>query len=149
MKKNSFTKESGVAKVMLLRRKSPWGLMILLLGSLTMFGCKKVDVNPGNKVTAENAANVLTAETYDLKLVGDNFVSPLSAVDANDGTGRLFVVDQIGKIWIINSDGTKQSHPFLNISSKLVTLVPDYDERGLLSLAFHPNYKNNGKFYVF
>jgi len=150
MKKKSVTKENGVVKVPLLCRKSLPRLMLLLLGLLTfMQSCKKMDVNPNDKINSTSSENAAASASLDLKLVGDNFVSPLGVVDANDGTGRLFVVDQIGKIWIINSDGTKQSHPFLNISSKLVTLVPDYDERGLLSLAFHPNYKNNGKFYVF
>ena len=39
--------------------------------------------------------------------------------------------------------------PFLDISSKMVSLMTNYDERGLLGLAFHSNYASNGKFYVF
>jgi glucose/arabinose dehydrogenase len=149
MKKKSFTKESGLAEVMLLYCKSLSGLMILLLGSLTLLqSCNKPDFVP-NKVTTGNAENATVSGSYDLKLIADNFVSPLSVVDARDGTKRLFVVDQVGKIWIINPGGTTVANPFLDISSKLVTLSPDYDERGLLSLAFHPNFKNNGKFYVF
>ena len=41
------------------------------------------------------------------------------------------------------------SEPFIDISSKLVTLSLPYDERGLLGFAFHPNYQTNGKFYLF
>jgi glucose/arabinose dehydrogenase len=37
----------------------------------------------------------------------------------------------------------------MDLTSKLVALTPAYDERGLLSMAFHPNYQTNGKFYVF
>jgi glucose/arabinose dehydrogenase len=58
-------------------------------------------------------------------------------------------VDQIGKVWIIFPDGTKSESPFINISDKLVPLTPEYDERGLLGLAFHPDFKNNGKFYLY
>jgi len=149
MKKKSVTKKSGLGKAMLLYRKSLPALMLLLLGSLAfMQSCKKVDVNPNNKISSTNSENALADASLDLKLVADNLVSPLGVVDAPDGTGRLFVVDQVGKIWIIKN-GTKLSTPFLDISNKLVPLVGYYDERGLLSVAFHPDYKNNGKFYVF
>jgi len=84
----------------------------------------------------------------DLKLIASNFVSPVTLQESPDGTGRLFVVDQIGKIWIIQ-DGNTLPQPFLDISSKLVSLTPDYDERGLLGLAFHPDFANNGRFYLF
>jgi glucose/arabinose dehydrogenase len=147
MKKKSLTKESSLEKAMILCRKS---LPVLLLVSLALLqSCKKVDVNPNNKINSSSSENATANMSFDLKLVADNFVSPLGVVDPKDGTKRLFVIDQIGKIWIIKSDGTKLSVPFLNISSKMVTLNPDYDERGLLGLAFHPDFRNNGKFYVF
>ena len=149
MKKQSSLKESGLVEAMLLCRKSLFGLMILVLGSLTLMqSCKKADFTP-NRANSTNSENAVISGSYDLKLIGDNFVSPLGVVDPKDGTKRLFVIDQIGKVWIINPDGTTLANPFLDISSKLVTLNPDYDERGLLSLAFHPNFKSNGKFYVF
>jgi len=149
MKKQSYLKECGLAKAMLLCRKSASSLLLLLAVSLTLMqGCQKADVSP-DKVSSQNSENASISTSFDLKLVADNFVSPLSVVDPVDATKRLFVVDQIGKIWIINPDGTTSSTPFLDISSKIVTLDPGYDERGLLSLAFHPNFINNGKFYVF
>src|SRR3990172_4004570 len=76
------------------------------------------------------------------KIVG-NLAQPVDIADAGDGSGRLFVVLQSGKIVIF--DGTKiLSKPFLNISSS----VSCCSERGLLSLAFHPKYKTNGYFYI-
>jgi glucose/arabinose dehydrogenase len=84
-----------------------------------------------------------------LSLVAQNFVSPLGVVASPDGTSRLFVIDQPGKIWVINSDGTTRSTPFIDLSSRIVNLNAAYDERGLLGFAFHPNYVTNGKFYVF
>jgi len=81
--------------------------------------------------------------------VAGNFVSPVAVVDAPDQSKRLFVVDQIGKIWIIFPDGSKSTTPFLNVTDKMVSLMPGYDERGLLGLAFHPDFKHNGKFYVY
>ena len=60
------------------------------------------------------------------------------------GDSRLFVVQQGGLIRILNSNGTINSTPFLNLSS----LVSSGGERGLLGLAFHPNYATNGYFFV-
>jgi glucose/arabinose dehydrogenase len=100
---------------------------------------------PSCKKNKDQAANV----NPNLQLVTDNLVSPLSVVEPPDASKRLFIVDQSGKVWIIDANGTKLSAPFLDITSKMVSLSPAYDERGLLSLAFHPNFKTNGKFYVF
>ncbi|KAA9346207.1 PQQ-dependent sugar dehydrogenase [Adhaeribacter soli] len=77
------------------------------------------------------------------------FVSPLALMEAPDETNRLFVLDQVGKIYVIDAAGTMMTDPFLDVSAKMVTLNPQYDERGLLGLAFHPDYKTNGKFYVY
>ncbi len=85
----------------------------------------------------------------DIQLITDNLVSPVGVVSAGDESKRLFIIDQIGKIWIMDKHGNKLPTPFLDITSKLVTLNPNFDERGLLGLAFHPNYKHNGKFYVY
>lgn len=114
---------------------------IMLLGTaLTVVqSCKKNDDNPTPPPTG----------TLDARLVADGFVSPVILTEAPDDTKRLFVADQDGKVWILNADGTKKTTPFIDISSKMVTLTPGYDERGLLGLAFHPDYKTNGKFYLF
>lgn len=112
-------------------------LSLLLITVLFTGGCKK------NK---DQPANV----TPNLKLIADNLVSPLSVVEPPDDSKRLFIVDQVGKVWIIpNGATTMLSTPFLDVTSKMVSLNANYDERGLLSLAFHPNFKTNGKFYVF
>jgi glucose/arabinose dehydrogenase len=84
-----------------------------------------------------------------LRLIADGLTSPVALVDAPDGTDRLFLVDQIGLIRIIMSDGSLATTPFLDLRSRLVALMPDFDERGLLGLAFHPNYASNGRFFVY
>ena len=70
-------------------------------------------------------------------------------VEPPDNSGRLFILDQTGKIWIIGSDGKKLATPFIDLAGKMVAISPGYDERGLLGLAFHPQFKSNGKFYLF
>jgi glucose/arabinose dehydrogenase len=82
-----------------------------------------------------------------LKLVADSFTSPVALVDPGDGTNRLFVVEQTGSIWIL-SDGKRNEKPFLDLRDKVVELNSFYDERGLLGLAFHPDFKSNSRFYV-
>jgi len=122
---------------------------------------------PGNVTDLTNAGNPLAATfqnnesltnlapipsfTADigLELIGENFTAPMMVTSPDDGTGRLFVVDQIGVAKIVDVNGTELPEPFLDLRDNLVKLDPTYDERGLLSIAFHPNYRNNGKVYVF
>jgi hypothetical protein len=67
---------------------------------------------------------------------------------SNDGTNRIFVLQKNGLIRVFPNDSTVTSAPtFLDISSRIIT-GGGGDERGLLGLAFHPNYSNNGYFYV-
>jgi hypothetical protein len=66
-----------------------------------------------------------------------------------DNSGRLAVIDQIGKIWIIDAEGHSMATPFMDLTSRIVPLSAGYDERGLLGLAFHPDYSNNGRFFVY
>jgi glucose/arabinose dehydrogenase len=82
------------------------------------------------------------AQTIGLRSFATGFTSPLEIV--NTGDSRLFVVEQGGAIKILNADGTVNPTPFLNIS----TLITSGGERGLLGLAFHPNYATNGFFYI-
>lgn len=85
--------------------------------------------------------------TVELKLVTDGFTSPVALVDPGDGSQRLFVVDQTGLIWIITK-GQQLEQPFLDLRAKVMELNSLYDERGLLGLAFHPEFTSNGRFYV-
>ena len=82
-----------------------------------------------------------------LELVAQGFTSPVALISSSDGTHRLFVVDQTGLIWIL-LDGKRLNKPFLDLREQVVKLNSFYDERGLLGLAFHPNFARNGKFYV-
>jgi glucose/arabinose dehydrogenase len=70
-------------------------------------------------------------------------------MESPDASNRLFVVDQTGRIRIIDATGTLLSEPFLDLTGAIVQLNPDFDERGLLGLAFHPQYATNGRFYVY
>ncbi|PKA81910.1 putative secreted protein (Por secretion system target) [Ulvibacter sp. MAR_2010_11] len=84
----------------------------------------------------------LQSQTVELNLFANGFNSPVDLQNAGDE--RLFVVEQGGRIKILNPDGTTNPTLFLDIS----ILVSNGSEQGLLGLAFHPNYANNGYFYV-
>jgi len=78
-----------------------------------------------------------------LQPVASGLSSPVAARHAGDGTGRLFIVQQEGQIFI-KRGAQVLPVPFLDISG----IVNCCGERGLLGLAFHPDYANNGYFFV-
>jgi glucose/arabinose dehydrogenase/plastocyanin len=113
-------------------------VIILIAGAVTYFVLQR---SPGQDNETE-----LTQEVG-LNLVAQGFVSPVAFVSAKDGTGRMFLVDQIGVIKVIDSQG--QVLDFLDLRNRLAAITPAYDERGLLGLAFHPDFKDNGRFFVY
>ncbi len=90
-------------------------------------------------------------ETLDVSLepVAEGFVAPPMLTAAGDGTGRLFVVDQIGTVSVIDGNSTLLEEPFLDVRDRMVDLNPSFDERGLLSIAFHPGFLENGRVFAF
>ena len=78
-----------------------------------------------------------------LSSVASGFTSPLALVQPNDGTNRFFVVEQRGTIRIIQNGAVLTSN-FLDISGK----VSSGGEKGLLGLAFHPQFAQNRRFFV-
>ena len=83
-----------------------------------------------------------------LEEVVGGLTHPLAMVSIPDGSGRKAVIEQHGLVRIIDARGRLLPEPFLNIQSKLVHLEPFFEEQGLLGIAFHPNYRENGKFYI-
>ena len=85
---------------------------------------------------------------YRLHPVTAGLYRPVYLTHAGDGSGRLFVLEQNGRIRII-VDGVLQPEPFLDITN-LVSRdsTRSFSERGLLGLAFHPDFADNGRFFV-
>jgi cytochrome c(L) len=83
--------------------------------------------------------------------VADGFYDPTNVAAANDGSGRLFVTERVGRVRIVRNDGTVQPEPFLDLT-KINPLGNDvqtgFVEQGLYSIAFHPKFRDNGYFYV-
>ena len=89
-----------------------------------------------------------SAITIELHPVVDGLVCPLGMAVPDDGSGRMFVLDQVGMIYVIQ-DGAKLDAPFLDVKSRLVALNPGYDERGLLGVATHPNFAQHPLVYTY
>lgn len=77
-------------------------------------------------------------------VVVGGLVRPVYAGHAGDGSGRLFVIEKEGRIRIV-ADGQLAPDPFLDITGIVSSRA---NERGLLGLAFHPDYASNGRFFV-
>ena len=93
--------------------------------------------------------NGLTRRVKLVKHTDHKFDAPVAMVDPKDGTARLFVVERNGVIKRMSFNGNDvQNTPFLTITSKLGNCSGYCSERGLLGLAFHPNYRSNQWFYV-
>lgn len=73
--------------------------------------------------------------------------APLAMVQP-PGDDRYFVIEQFGRVQVLDSDGELGAQPVLDIRNKIVDQFADFDERGLLGIAFHPQFQDNGKFYV-
>ena len=111
------------------------GLFVLVTGWL---GNTAVSAQPTTEPAAPDGSVSLTVSA-----VESGFTLPVDI--ANAGDDRLFIVEKLGFIRIIDPDGNTLPDPFLDIS----TLVDTFNsEQGLLGLAFHPNYPATPYFYV-
>lgn len=124
-------------------------LLTLVWAGSTLFQSCEKDVQQDAMDLDLKASSEKRLKTVELEVIADNMVSPIGMAAAPDETGRLFVIDQIGKVWIVNQSGEKLEAPFLDVTGLIVTLNPGYDERGLLGLAFHPDYAENGRVFAY
>jgi len=85
-----------------------------------------------------------------LTQVAAGFRRPLYVTHAGDGANRIFLVEQVGKIWILQ-DGRLLPKPFLDIEDIISpgAIFNAFSEQGLLGLAFHPDYRENGSFFIY
>ncbi|HEY9420299.1 MAG TPA: PQQ-dependent sugar dehydrogenase [Thermoanaerobaculia bacterium] len=96
---------------------------------------------------APSGAAPVSGGNIALVQVATGLDEPIGVTNAGDGSGRLFIVEREGRIRIWQN-GQLLATPFLNITT-LVGCSPNCGERGLLGLAFHPDYESNGDFFVF
>jgi glucose/arabinose dehydrogenase len=123
----------------------PLAATLLLVAGLAGAAPAGATVRPPTAPPAPAAA-AFNPATVNLALTAlpGTFTKPVFVTHAGDGSGRLFVVEQGGRIRIIRKDGSVAATPFLDISGS----VSKGSEQGLLGLAFHPQFATNGKLYI-
>jgi glucose/arabinose dehydrogenase len=126
--------------------RTPWwstGRLVVTIGVWASLAAAAADAGPG---APGERADVFTA--IDLELVAEGLVAP-HFLTSPPGDPRRFVVDQVGTIHVLDEDDTLLDEPFLDLRDSLVVLREQYDERGLLGLAFHPDFAENGRLFVY
>src|SRR3954471_13052085 len=99
---------------------------------------------PFGSAAAETSSN----SNIGLKLIAEGVGAPVKLVSIPDGSGRMLLAEQAGTIQILDRGGKKSEQPFLDLREKIVPLGKGMEERGLLSIALHPQFKSNHKFYA-
>lgn len=86
--------------------------------------------------------------TIELLTFVDGLTAPLGLAAPDDGSGRLFVYDQAGLVWVVTEGAGKLATALLDVTGRLVPLR-NYDERGLLGLATHPDFAQHPLIYTY
>jgi len=97
-----------------------------------------------DSTTAVNASSFPNAADFEWQPIASGLHRPVDIQSANDGSGRLFIIEKAGDIRIYDN-GQLLDAPFLDITDRVNA---SGNEMGLLGLTFHPDYKQNGFFYV-
>ncbi len=118
-------------------------LASLLVAGLVSPGAAQ-DQDSGNWPAATPQARADDGLAIQLVQVADGLLDPVNITSASDGSDRLFIVERIGQIRVIDN-GELLEEPFLDLSD---TVSTQFLEQGLLGLAFHPEYADNGYFFV-
>jgi glucose/arabinose dehydrogenase len=123
--------------------RTPHRACLLLLA----FTCLSLALTPAASAQDTSSAEIDTS-AFQLTEIVSGIDWILDIVDAHDGSGRLFLVSQVGLIWIYK-DGHLLDDPFLDVSSLLDREFNNPStEIGLHGLVFDPGYQQNGKFYI-
>ncbi|XP_070776863.1 HHIP-like protein 2 [Enoplosus armatus] len=81
--------------------------------------------------------------------VANNLRNPVLMLHSGDDTHRMFIAEQVGFVWVYLRDGSRLEQPFLDMSGEVMTTPWLGDERGFLGMAFHPKYRDNGRFFIY
>ncbi len=112
------------------------------IGMLSALSCFVFACSFLNSVRAEMPA-------VKLKLFAEGFTSPIALTPLNDGKGTLLLADQVGLVHMVTASGIVRGQPFLSLVHRMAKLNMGFEERGLLGIAAHPDFKGNGKIYVY
>jgi len=141
---------------------APYSLTVTLYPGTHTLGAVATDNAGANTIAGTVAATVNTEPianpipepiekgqiTIELQTVVEGLSAPLGLAVPDDGSRRMFVYDQAGVAWVVVNGSDKLPTPLLDVSSRLVTFG-NYDERGLLGLATHPDFVQHPLVYTY
>src|SRR2546423_5621122 len=120
-------------------------VLLMLLGVSFLVAVSATGFAPAAVTARAQSEQAITAPTaLQLQTVFSGLSSPVFVTHAHDGSNRLFIIEQVGRIRVAPPDASTTT-VFLDISSRVLS----GGERGLLGLAFHPQYAINGRFFVY
>lgn len=121
-----------------------------MVGSVIVSSATTTNPPPDtNRITDPIAAKIPKGNlTIELQTVADGLVSPIGTAVPDDGSGRLFVYDQVGLIYVLQN-GSMLPVPLLDLRDRLIPLQAGYDERGLIGLALHTNFAQFPLIYTY
>ena len=116
------------------------------VGRLAVFGVVLLIIVGLVAFVASASASTADLDGLRVELVetAGGFDQPLLVTHAGDGSGTSYVVEQGGRIWPVDADGARAQEPLLDLRDAVATSF----EQGLLGLAFHPAFVDNGRFFV-
>lgn len=120
-------------------------LSMIFTGPLSAQDIPKIAADvakPGGKLASEIKLSLMR--------IADGFNDPVGVSSAHDGSGRIFVVERVGKIKVVKG-GTVSATPFLDLTKNTplgTEVQTGFVEQGLWAVAFHPKFKENGHFFV-
>jgi glucose/arabinose dehydrogenase len=129
------------------------------LAALMLVACGSPTGSPGASPSSPGAASLSSAArspspslvpSYPplgrvrLEAIASGLHAPAGITNAGDGSGRLFINEQGGRIRVVEPDGSLREADFVNLSDRVLA----GGERGLLGVAFHPDFASNGRLFV-
>jgi len=125
------------------------GLAALLLGFPALAADPQV---PASVTQVAQVGGALPGEPrIQLVKVADGLNDAVNVTNAGDGSGRLFVAERVGRIRVVTREGEVLGEPFLDLTELNPiggVVQSQFVEQGLYDIAFHPDYEDNGYFYV-
>ena len=88
------------------------------------------------------------AQDLALEPIAEGLTAPLHLEEPADGSGRKFIVQQNGVVQVLGADGRLASEPFLDLRARMLPLEQNFEERGLLGFALHPQFARNGRAFA-
>jgi glucose/arabinose dehydrogenase len=88
------------------------------------------------------------AQNLALEPIAEGLTAPIHLEEPADGSGRKLILQQDGLVRVLAANGQLAPEPFLDLRPRMLPLEQNFDERGLLGFALHPNFARNGRVFV-